>query len=133
MIADPIADMLTRIRNANERYHPQVSLPSSKMKEEIARILKEQGYIEGYEIQEAGVKRTLILKLKYKGKRGRERVIHGLKRVSSPGCRLYVKADEIPQVMGGLGIAILSTSSGIMTGQEARRRHIGGEVLCQIW
>lgn len=132
-LSDPIGDMLTRIRNAQERYHPEVSLPSSKMKEEIARILKEEGYIEGYEVRADGAKRILTLKLKYKGKRGRERVIQGLKRVSKPGRRIYVGADEIPYVLGGLGIAILSTSQGIMTGHEARRRRIGGEVLCYVW
>ena len=132
-LSDPIADMLTRIRNAQERYHPEVSLPSSKMKEAIARILKEEGYIEDYQVRADGVKKILTLKLKYKGKRGKEKVIRGLKRVSKPGRRVYVGADEIPQVLGGLGISILSTSQGIMTGQEARRRRIGGEVLCYVW
>jgi len=132
-LSDPIADMLTRIRNANERYHPEVSLPSSRIKEEIARILKEEGFIEDYQIERDGVKRTLTLKLKYKGKRKKERVIRGLERVSRPSRRIYVATGEIPQVMGGLGITILSTSQGIMTGHEARKRHIGGEVLCNIW
>lgn len=132
-LSDPIADMLTRIRNANERYRPQVSLPSSRIKEEIARILKEEGFIEDYQIERDGVKRTLTLKLKYKGKRKKERVIRGLERVSRPSRRIYVGTGEIPQVMGGLGITILSTSQGIMTGHEARRRRIGGEVLCNIW
>ncbi len=132
-LSDPIADMLTRIRNAQERYHPEVSLPSSKMKEAIARILKEEGYIEDYQVRADGAKRILTLKLKYKGKRGKERVIRGLQRVSKPGRRVYVGADEIPSVLGGLGIAILSTSQGILTGQEARRRRIGGEVLCYVW
>ena len=132
-LSDPIADMLTRIRNAQERYHPEVSLPSSKMKEAIARILKEEGYIEDYQVRADGAKRILTLKLKYKGKRGKERVIRGLQRVSKPGRRVYVGADEIPSVLGGLGIAILSTSQGILTGQEARQRRIGGEVLCYVW
>lgn len=132
-LSDPIADMLTRIRNAQERYHPEVSLPSSKMKEAIARILKEEGYIEDYQVRADGAKRILTLKLKYKGKRGKERVIRGLQRVSKPGRRVYVGADEIPSVLGGLGIAILSTSQGVLTGQEARRRRIGGEVLCYVW
>jgi len=132
-LSDPIADMLTRIRNANARYHPEVSLPSSRIKEEIARILKEEGFIEDYKVEEDGVKRTLTLKLKYKGKRQKERVIRGLERVSRPSRRIYVGVDEIPQVMGGLGITILSTSQGIMTGHEARKRRIGGEVLCNVW
>jgi len=132
-LSDPIADMLTRIRNAQERYHPEVSLPSSKMKEEIARILKEEGFIEDYRVRTEGAKKTLTLVLKYKGKRGRERVIRGLQRVSKPGRRVYVGVEEIPSVLGGLGISILSTSQGIMTGQEARRRRIGGEVLCYVW
>ena len=132
-LSDPIADMLTRIRNATERYHPEVSLPSSKIKEEIARILKEEGFIEDYGVRADGAKKILTLTLKYKGKRGKEKVIRGLKRVSKPGRRVYVGADEIPHVLGGLGISILSTSQGIMTGQEARRRRIGGEVLCYVW
>jgi len=133
MITDPIADMLTRVRNANERYHTQVSLPSSRLKEEIARILKEEGFIEDYKVEEEGVKRTLTIRLKYKGKRNKERVIQGLKRVSRPSRRVYVSASDIPQVMGGLGVAILSTSQGVMTGHEARKRRIGGEVLCHVW
>ncbi len=134
MMTDPIADMLTRIRNANERYHEEVRLPSSRLKEELARILQEEGYIEGFEVQadERG-QRTLRLRLKYKGKRGRERVIHGLERVSKAGQRVYVGVEGIPYVMAGLGITILSTSQGVMTGREARRRGVGGEVLCHIW
>jgi small subunit ribosomal protein S8 len=131
---DPLADMFTRIRNANERYHAEVSMYSSHLKEQVARLLKEQGYLEDVQVkEEEGSKRILTLKLKYKGKRGRERVIHGLQRVSRPGRRIYVGVDEIPQVMGGLGVAILSTSQGILSGQEAKSRRIGGEVLCQVW
>ncbi len=130
---DPIADMLTRIRNANQRYLEEVRLPASKMKEEIARILTEEGFLKGYEVWEEDGKKTLVLFLKYKGKRGKERVITGLERVSKPSRRIYVGKDEIPRVMGGMGIAILSTSQGIMTDKEARRRGIGGELLCKVW
>jgi small subunit ribosomal protein S8 len=133
LLGDPIGDMLARIRNANERYHPEVSMPASRLKEEIARILKEEGFIQDYRVEQEGVKRILTLQLKYKGKRGKERVIQGLKRVSKPSRRVYVGADEIPRVRGGLGIAILSTSQGVMTGQDAQRRRIGGEVLCYVW
>ena len=134
-LSDPIGDMLTRIRNANERYLEEVRLPSSKMKEEIARILAEEGFIKGYEVleDEDGVKRTLVLFLKYKGKRGKERVITGLERVSKPSRRVYVGKDELRPVRSGMGIAILSTSQGIMTDKEARKRGIGGELLCRVW
>lgn len=133
LLSDPIADMLTRIRNANERYHPEVRLPCSRLKEELARILKEEGFIGDYKVYGDGLKRTLTLTLKYKGKRGKDRVIHGLERVSKPSRRVYVGADEVPSVLGGLGITILSTSQGVMTGHEARRHGIGGEVLCNVW
>jgi small subunit ribosomal protein S8 len=133
VLSDPIADMLTRIRNASERYHAEVRMPSSRLKEEVARVLKEEGFIGDYKVYEDGPRRTLILTLKYKGKRGKDRVIHGLERVSKPSRRVYVSADEIPSVLGGLGITILSTSQGVMTGHEARRRGIGGEVLCNVW
>lgn len=133
LVGDPIGDMLTRICNANERYHPEVRMPSSRLKEEIARILKEEGFIQDYRVEREGAKRVLTLQLKYKGKKGKERVIQGLKRVSKPSRRLYVGADEIPRVRGGLGIAILSTSQGVMTDHEARRRRVGGEVLCYVW
>jgi len=132
---DPLADMLTRIRNANERFLGEVRLPSSRLKEEVARVLEEEGYITGFKVEEDedGVKRTLIIYLKYKGKRGKERVITGLERVSKPSRRIYAGKDELHPVRGGLGIAILSTSQGVMTDREARRRGIGGEVLCQVW
>jgi small subunit ribosomal protein S8 len=130
---DPIADMLTRIRNANQRLHEEIRLPSSHMLEEIARILEKEGFIRGYEVEDSDGKRTLILFLKYKGKRRKERVISDLERVSKPSRRIYVGKDEIPQVLGGAGIAILSTSQGIMTGKEARRLGIGGELLCKVW
>jgi len=130
---DPIADMLTRIRNANQRGHEEVRLPSSRMKEELARILEEEGFIKGYEVELSDGKRTLVLFLKYKGKRRKERVITDLVRVSKPSRRVYVGKDEIPQVLAGTGIAILSTSQGLMTDREARRRQVGGELLCKVW
>ena len=130
---DPIADMLTRIRNANQRGHEEVRLPSSRMKEEIARILEEEGFIKGHEVELPDGKRTLVLFLKYKGKRRKERVITDLERVSKPSRRVYVGKDEIPQVLAGTGIAILSTSQGLMTDKEARKRGIGGELLCKVY
>jgi len=126
---DPIADFLTRIRNAQKAEHETVDIPHSKMKEAIARILQREGYITRYEVLGDKIK-TLRITLKYHGRRG---VIEGLKRVSKPGLRQYVSADEIPRVLGGLGIAILSTSKGIMTDREARRANVGGEVLCYVW
>lgn len=132
-VSDPIGDMLARIRNANERTHGEVALPSSRIKEEIARILVEEGFVEEFRVEQDGPRQTLILKLKYKGKRHKQRVIQGLKRVSRPSRRVYVGADEIPQVMGGLGVAVLSTSQGVMTGHEAQKRHVGGELLCHVW
>ncbi|MDI6858815.1 MAG: 30S ribosomal protein S8 [Dehalococcoidia bacterium] len=130
-ITDPIADMLTRIRNATMARHDEVRLPSSKMKVAIARVLKEEGFIEGYEEAVEGPRRFLRIKLAYTGKK--EPVLTGLKRVSKPGLRVYVQKREIPRVYGGLGVAILSTPQGIMTGQQAWRRHVGGEVLCYVW
>lgn len=133
MSADPIADMLTRIRNANQRYHKEVKLPASKLKAELARVLEEEGFIKRYEIWEDDGKRALVLQLKYKGKRNKERVITGLERVSKLSRRVYVGNREIPRVLDGLGVVILSTPQGIMTGREARERGIGGEVLCKVW
>jgi len=133
IVGDPIADLLTRIRNAGERYQNELRLPSSRMKAEIARVLYEEGYIEGYDVVGEAPKQALVVKLKYKGKRGRERVITGMKRVSRLSKRIYVSADEIPYEMGGMGIAILSTSQGVMTGQQAKANRIGGEVLCNVW
>ena len=127
MVTDPIADMLTRIRNANQMRDKQVEVPASKMKEEIARILKEEGFIVDYKIEQSNI----ILSLKYTEKK--ERVITGLRRISKPGLRVYVKADEVPKVRNGLGIAILSTSKGIMTDKKARENNLGGEVLAYIW
>lgn len=131
MMTDPVADMLTRIRNANQALHPAVSMPSSKLKEEIAKILAAEGYIEGYEVSASGVKRQLEVKLKYQP--DRSRVINGLRRVSSPGRRLYKGSDELPRVKGGLGVGVVSTSQGLLTDSEARRRKLGGEILCEVW
>lgn len=130
-ITDPIADMLTRIRNAIRTGHESVVIPSSKMKLAMAKVLKEEGFVQGYELLKDGLQGTIRISLVYTGKK--EPVIHGLKRVSKPGLRIYAKSREMPRVYGGLGIAIVSTSRGIMTSQEARRRRLGGEVVCYIW
>lgn len=132
---DPIADMLTRIRNALARTAEEVVLPSSKMKVEIARILAEEGYIESYSVEEGSSYPLLRIKLKYQrvGTRGIRPAIRGLKRVSTPSRRVYVGVSEIPRTRAGLGTAVLSTSQGIMTGREARRRGIGGELLYEVW
>ena len=131
MVTDPIADMLTRIRNANQMRDKEVEVPASKLKEEIARILKEEGFIVDYKIKKNDVQNIIVLNLKYTEKK--ERVITGLKRISKPGLRVYVKADEVPKVLNGLGIAILSTSKGVMTDKNARKENLGGEVLAYIW
>lgn len=130
-MTDPIADMLTRIRNANQNRSKEVIIPSSKMKLEIAKILKEEGFIEEFKVNNESVQSTLTLTLKYG--HNKERVITGLKRISKPGLRVYAKTDEIPVVLNGLGIAIVSTSKGIMTDKEARRQKLGGEVLAYVW
>ena len=129
VVTDTIADMLTRIRNANSMRYEEVKVPASKIKNEIARILKEEGFIKDYTINSD--ENVINLTLKYTDKK--ERVITGLKRISKPGLRVYAKNDEIPQVLNGLGIAIISTSKGIMTDKEARKENIGGEVLAYIW
>lgn len=129
-MTDPIADMLTRIRNANQERHETVSIPGSKIKVQIAEILKNEGFVKGYTVEEDGVKKNIVITLKYKGN---ERVITGLKRISKPGLRIYAKVDEVPKVLNGLGIAILSTSQGIMTDKEARAKRVGGEVLAYVW
>jgi len=131
VVTDTIADMLTRIRDANAMRYIEVSVPASKLKEELARILKEEGFIEDYKIVKKDVQGTIVLTLKY-GK-NKERVITGLKRISKPGLRVYVKSDEVPKVLNGLGIAIISTSKGIMTDKQARNEKLGGEVLAYIW
>ena len=130
-MTDPIADMLTRIRNANQNRAKVVSMPSSKMKETIASILKEEGYITNYTIEKNDVQNTLTLTLKYGT--NKERVITGLKRISKPGLRVYASAEEIPYVLNGLGIAIISTSKGVMTDKLARKNNVGGEVIAYIW
>ena len=129
---DPIADMLTRIRNANTAKHDTVDVPVSKMKTAIADILVNEGYIEKYEITGEGVQKNLHITLKY-GKDKNERIISGIKRISKPGLRVYAKGNEIPKVLNGLGIAIISTSNGMMTDKEARKQHIGGEVVAYVW
>jgi len=131
MVTDPIADMLTRIRNANQMRNAEVEMPASKIKVEIARILKEEGYIVDYKTKTNNIQEILILTLKYSDKK--ERVITGLKRISKPGLRAYVKAEEVPKVLNGLGIAIISTSKGLMTDRMARTETLGGEVLAYIW
>ena len=131
VVTDPIADMLTRIRNANANKYKEVSMPVSKVKTEIAKILKNEGFIEDYKVKEDKVQGTLTLTLKYANKK--ERVITGLKRISKPGLRVYVQASEVPKVLNGFGIAIISTSKGIMTDKEARKNSLGGEVMAYIW
>jgi small subunit ribosomal protein S8 len=132
-MTDPIADMLTRMRNANTAMHDSVRMPSSKLKESLAGILEREGYIAGYTASDDPSRpgRVLEIQLKYTGDRGR--VIGGLKRVSKPGLRIYARADHLPRVLGGLGVAVLSTSQGLMTDREARQRRVGGEVLCYVW
>lgn len=131
MMTDPVADMLTRIRNANTALHPSVVMPSSKLKEEIAKILQSEGYIESFDVSAEGVRRSLELKLRYG--RDRKRVINGLRRVSTPGRRIYSGAGDLPRVNGGLGVAVVSTSQGLLPDREARRRRLGGEILCEVW
>lgn len=129
---DTIADMLTAMRNANARVLREVRVPFSNIKAEIARILKEEGFIEDYRV-EGEKKRDLVIILKYKGKRGKDPVIESIERVSKPGRRVYVGVHEIPQVRSGLGVAILSTPQGVMTGKQARQKRVGGELLCKVW
>ena len=130
-MTDPIADMLTRIRNANTAMHDDVSMPSSKLKEALAQVLHREGYIQGFRINEnGGPTKTLTIDMKYVD---RKRVINGVKRVSTPGLRVYSKAGEIPRVLGGLGVAVVSTSKGLMTDRDARKERVGGEVVCYVW
>ena len=131
VVTDTIADMLTRIRNSNKMGYEEVTVPASKLKVELARILKEEGFIKDYKVVSEGVEKNILLTLKY-GKK-KEKVITGLKRISKPGLRVYVKSDEVPRVLNGLGIAIISTSKGIMTDKEARKQNLGGEVLAYVW
>ena len=129
-ITDPVADMLTRVRNANNAKHETVDVPASNMKKSIAQILLDEGYIKSYQIVDDGTQGVIHITLKYNGK---DKVITGLRRVSKPGLRVYVGADELPRVLRGLGIAIVSTSKGVMTDKTARAAHVGGEVLAFVW
>jgi small subunit ribosomal protein S8 len=131
MMTDPVADMLTRIRNANTAYTEQLELPSSKMKAALADILKREGYIRDYVVEPTKPQATLKIALKYS--RSRERALTGVRRISKPGLRVYAKRHEVPRVLGGLGVAIISTSTGLMTDREARQRGIGGEVVAYVW
>ena len=131
VVTDTIADMLTRIRNANQMRYEEVEVPFSRVKEEIAKILKEEGFINDYKINSENAQKMMTLSLKYTAKK--ERVITGLKRISKPGLRVYARSEEVPMVLNGLGIAIISTSKGIMTDKQARKENIGGEVLAYIW
>jgi small subunit ribosomal protein S8 len=131
VLTDPIADMLTRIRNANKALHESIELPTSRMKEELARILKEEGYIKDYSVKKGESFDTLVVVLKY-GK-ARERIITDLRRVSKPGRRIYARKDRLPRVLGGMGISILSTSKGVITSRKAAEEGVGGEVICFVW
>jgi small subunit ribosomal protein S8 len=130
-MTDPIADMLTRIRNGLQARHPAVEMPTSKMKVAIAEVLKDEGYIKGYSLSGDGVVKTLKVELRYVGKN--EPVVSGIKRISKPGLRVYAASTEIPRVFGGLGVSIMSTSRGVMSGGQARKQRVGGEVLCHVW
>ena len=131
-MSDPIADMLTRIRNANAAKHDTVDVPASKMKLAIADILVDEGYISKYDLTEDGAKKTMTLHLKY-GADKNEKIISGLKRISKPGLRVYASAEEMPKVLGGLGVAIVSTNQGVITDKQARKLNVGGEVLAFVW
>lgn len=131
MNTDPIADMLTRIRNGNQAVKRSISMPSSKVKAEIAKILAAEGFIEGFEVQPKGPANELTVKMKYAP--GRARVIQGIRRVSSPGHRVYRGASDLPRSQGGLGVVVVSTSQGLLPDREARRRRLGGEIICEVW
>ena len=133
MMTDPIADMLTRLRNANKALHKTVSMPSSKLKEEIAKLLAAEGYVDGFDVAAADVGKEITIRLKYTGKGNRERVIQGITRISSPGRRIYKGADGLPRSQGGLGTVVVSTSQGLLTDREARKRRLGGELMCEVW
>jgi len=132
-MTDPIADMLTRIRNANSAMFDSVSMPGSKVKESLAKILEREGYIEGFDIRAADGRPGTTLEIRLKYSVDRKRSIMGIKRVSKPGLRIYKQADQIPKVLGGVGVAVVSTSRGLMTDREARKNGVGGEVLCYVW
>ena len=130
-MTDPVADMLTRIRNANTAGHAEVSVPASKIKKNIAEILLKEGYIKSYEVVTGEVQDSIVIQMKYG--QGKTKVISGIKRISKPGLKVYAKKDEVPRVLGGLGIAIISTSKGLITDKEARKLGVGGEVVCYVW
>jgi small subunit ribosomal protein S8 len=132
-MTDPIADMLTRIRNGNVAMHDTVRMPSSKVKESLAGILRREGYIESFDVGDDPARPGRVLEITMKYSPERKRTISGIRRVSKPGLRVYTKADRLPRVLGGLGVAVLSTSQGLMTDREARQRKVGGEVLCYVW
>jgi small subunit ribosomal protein S8 len=131
IVSDPIADMLTRVRNANAARHSEVKVPASRLKLEIARVLKDEGYIAGYDVEADGTTQTM--RIIFKSRPDRTRVISGVKRISRPGLRVYARKTEIPRVLGGLGIAVLSTAEGVMSGRQALRQGVGGEVLAYVW
>ncbi len=131
MMTDPIADMLSRIRNGNTAFKDEVEMPASRLKEEIARVLQREGYVRGYRVEGDEPKRRIVIEMKYGPER--ERTITGLKRVSRPGRRVYADRGHLPRVMGGLGVAILSTSQGLMTDRQAARQRLGGEIVCHVW
>ena len=133
VVTDPIADMLTRIRNANAARHSEVRVPASRLKLDVARVLRDEGYVAGYEVERNADRTGEVLKISFKARPDRKRVISGVKRISRPGLRVYARKTEIPRVLGGLGIAILSTSQGVMSGREAQRAGVGGEVLAYVW
>ena len=132
-MTDPIADMLTRIRNANTAHFDTVKMPGSKLKESLAAILVDEGYIVGYQVNEDPAKPGKTLEITMKYTKERSRTISGVRRISKPGLRVYTAADKLPRVLGGLGVAVLSTSQGLMTDREARQRRVGGEILCYVW
>ena len=132
-MTDPISDMLTRLRNANTAMHETVRMPSSKLKEALAHVLEREGYIDGFRVVEDTGRPGAVLEIRMKYTPERERTISGLRRISKPGLRVYTKADRLPRVLGGLGVAVLSTSNGLMTDREARQRRVGGEILCYVW
>jgi small subunit ribosomal protein S8 len=132
-MTDPLADMLTRIRNANTAMHDTVRMPSSKVKEALAAILQREGYIDGFAVQDDPGRPGRVLEITMKYAPDRSRTISGIRRISKPGLRVYTKADRLPRVLGGLGVAVLSTSQGLMTDREARQRRMGGEILCYVW
>ncbi|MDP9402928.1 MAG: 30S ribosomal protein S8 [Actinomycetota bacterium] len=132
-MTDPIADMLTRVRNANTAMHDTTKMPSSKLKEALAAILEREGYIDGFRVHDDPARPGRVLEITMKYTPDRARTISGIRRISKPGLRVYIKAGKLPRVLGGLGIAVLSTSQGLMTDREARQRRVGGEILCYVW